>query len=382
MWCIKPACGSLVWVLCVAAGVSAGTTGLVANPAPPLFPATRPVDAATLQPLPLLTFDVAGQSPRQLFAQFSERTGVTVYPSPSDLLEMRQVAPVEVSLREVGFWRAARDLSRLTGVGVQLWERDLVLMAGGNSLQGAFVSDRPGLYAILSRSTVSGTADLVNERMTRTLTLSLSMFLDPRLHVLYYGAPRLVQVTDELGHRWAPNVGATPGMVASSWQVSQSLSIPLTDGWGRRLNLEGYLPVVVGRQHQVLLFAGGPDAGPPRQEAGPWVVELAEFRATAPAGATASLQVVLTFTPRDGVLKPLPVALTQMVRMVDAGGASLQRQSTGMSSTDGVARFNATYLQQRFNGEAAAAPVRIRVEIPLETEVGALPFEFAGVPLP
>jgi hypothetical protein len=367
------------------------------------YPASRPaVSLDEALKLPPITLRAKSQPPAAVMADLARQSGLSFFTNPQNLWEQRQFPPVDLDIRDASFWQAMREVSdAVGGLNFQVYDRDIMLMAGGSSLQQGMVSDRSFVYAVITRITRTNVADLTNDVIQRSCSLSMTVYVDARAKLLYYGTARVEAARDENGLEAPINSysGSQP-MTASSWQLSQSFGLNLPPKIGKRLTLlRGYLPATVATESQVAEFAVTPlpaapagrgaarGAAPvtqpttgPTQMAGPWAIQLVECRTVS---ASRTFQVILTVEPRDKPNTPLPADPSRMVRMLDGKGAALMRQGTS-STVDpgGATRLTLTFIAQRNNGEATDPPARMLVDVPLATRDVALPFEFTDVPIP
>ncbi len=371
-------------LLCLVAGAMPGLVSAQ--------PASRPamIDDGMLPKL--ITLNLHQKTPQEMLERLTEQTGVRIRANPANLWQSRPATKADLSLKDVSFFRALREICGLGGLQVSGVDRDLMVMAGGGRfglLGDGPISDNGGLMVIGQRIHRAHTADLQTGEIRRNCAFSLTLFIDPRLRVVAWKPMVVSEARDDQGRNIIGPTYASPAVEryteAIAWQINQTVSLtPATRTGGVIAKFKGYLPAVLALRTTSITIDDPLTRKQHKQEAAPFTVELLEMKDQRPNQTPKTYQVDLALHCRDKTDLPA-FELGRLVQLVDAKGVPLMRQrfqATKTAWADGRAQVTLIFNQQTNLGEQIGPPTKLIVEVPVELREVGLPFEFRELALP
>ncbi|MFI5381517.1 MAG: hypothetical protein ACHRHE_19645 [Tepidisphaerales bacterium] len=375
----------LVGVLALWAGLLCGEVGAAE-------PTSRPAMLERFDAAVPISIQLHQKSPQEVLDELARQSGIKTRVNPGNLWQTHPQQLVDVEVKDVCYWRALKEICRAAGLQVNGWDREVVLMAGAGrfGLTGdGPVSEKGPVMAIAQRIYRSQTADLQSGETRRLCTVSLMIYVDPRVRLVAWKPVCVLSARDEKGNDLGGNVSA--GVYAdrynetSAWQISQTVSLtPATRTGGTVAELKGYLPAVVVLKAQTLEVPEPLTRKQFKQDVGPWTVELLDVKDKRPGQTPKAYQVDVVLQEREKAGSPSNFDLGRLVQLVDAKGAVLMRQRYEGTSTTSGGRTQASlvFMQNTFGGELTGPPTKLLVDVPVEMKEMGLPFEFRDVALP
>ncbi len=364
-------------------------------PAQAAEPTSRPAVPAMLGPLTdtaPINLQLSQKSPQAMLDELTRQSGIKIRVNPPNLWQTRPGQLADIDVKNASYWRALKEICRATGLVVNGWDREVVLMAGAGrfGLTGdGPVSDCGPVMTLAQRIYRSHMADLQSGEIRRTCTLNLLIYVDPRVRLLAWKPICVTSARDEKGNdlSGAVTAGATVDRYndVSAWQITQVVTLnPVTRVGGTVAELKGYLPAVVVLKSQVLEIPEPVAKKEFKQDIGSWTVELIGVKDKRPGQVPKAYQVDISLRQRGKADSPARFDLGRLVQLMDAKGAILMRQRYEESSTfsEGQTKASLTYMQQTFGGEQIGPPVKLVVDVPMEMKELGLPFEFRDLKLP
>ena len=348
-------------------------------------PVGEPIDVKTAS---RVTLELKNAPPKDAFGQLARQCGMHLRPYPPNLWESREWPAIDVSLKDVTFWVAVRELCDKTGLSLQRigLERDLYLMQGGNRGFAGYPSVEHGPFLIVAQSLQRNhQIDLSRGvESQRRCDIRFVLYAEPRITIVKGAARAIItEAVDENGLALASINPAVPDSLqaARSWMLPLLASIALPENTGQKLaRLKGAARLQVQTRSAFIAFedvlSGKVVA---RTVAGRKII-LKEVKK---AGAeTYAVQLEIHRDPA----KPTEwndLDLYSTFRLEDAEGRSLTRRNPGGRGAggSGILNITLTFGQESWAG-GAGAPAKLIWEMPLETGEIQVPFEFSDLPLP
>jgi hypothetical protein len=334
-----------------------------------------------------VTLQLKAVPPREAFEQLARQSGMLLRPYPPNLWDSRDWPVVDLSLQDVSFWTAVRELCDRTELSLQRigLERDLFLMRGANRPFANYPSAEQGPFLVVAQTlTRNHSVDLSRGRnFERRCDIRLVLYAEPRIAVVK-GASRatILEAEDENGLKLPPiNSGAADTLqTARTWMWTLNASIGLPETCGQRIaRLKGDIRLQVQTQALAVEFEDVLNQKDVVRSAAGRRIILKEVRK---AGTeTYTVQVEIHRDPaRPDEWNDIDLYAT--FRMEDAEGRSLTRRNPGRGAGGrGNLNLVMTFGQESWAGGAGEA-AKLIWDMPLEIGEIRVPFEFVDLPLP
>lgn len=335
----------------------------------------------------LVSLDVKGEHPREVFRQLAEQAGVTF--TYADL-RRPGVLPVTIRLEGVPFWDAVQRVCRASRTSPGQWGNPHAIHIRGDS------------FPFADRSCVSGplfvTANGVNRLVDGSLLMDLWVYVDPKVEVVR--GPfrvRITDVRDEHG-RPLPQAGAATQVAADG---EFALRAPDGADWLWLIKVP-FAPIPADARE--LASVRGTVPLEVRSTAAPWTidrpVEQASVGAATGAGPWRMVFRGMAELP-DGNGWRFDVDLERgerrgqemlaVQRYLDALRVEAFSESGGMyprgprelgSAPDGSRfKFSLSFSPPADAPDPAVPPARLVFHLPTEVLKLDVPFEFADMPV-
>lgn len=349
---------------------------------------TQPGEAIDVVNASRVTLELKGVAPKAAFAQLAGQSGMLLRPYPPNLWESREWGTVDLSLKDVSFWTAVRELCDKTGLSLQRigMERDLYLMQGGNRAFGGYPTSEHGPFLVVAQSLERiHQVDLTRGREPeRRCDLRFVLYAEPRITIVK-GDSRItiIEGVDENGRKLTPSaaVAVSSAQAVRTWMWAMSAGLTLPEGAGQKIaSLKGAVRLQVQTRSLRVEFDDVlTQKDVVRTVAGRKVV----FKEAKKAGTeTYTVQIEVHRDPG----KPAEwndIDLYSTFRMEDAEGKSLTRRNPGGRGAGGSGVMNIvlTFGRESWAG-GAGEPAKLVWDMPLETGEIEVPFEFSDLPMP
>ena len=164
-------------------------------------PVGEPIDVKTAS---RVTLELKNAPPKDAFGQLARQCGMHLRPYPPNLWESREWPAIDVSLKDVTFWVAVRELCDKTGLSLQRigLERDLYLMQGGNRGFAGYPSVEHGPFLIVAQSLqrnhqIDLSRGVVSQRRC---DIRFVLYAEPRITIVKGAARAIItEAVDENG---------------------------------------------------------------------------------------------------------------------------------------------------------------------------------------
>lgn len=347
-------------------------------------PATNPVDPPTR-----VSLEFNNAHPRDVLAALAKQAGVAVRTSPKNLWEHQEFPPITISVKDVTYFAALKEVSEKTGLNIQRASAEQALTVSQAAFRQwhTYPMFESGQFLIVAQSLYRAHAmdPAAPQETTRTCTLRMTLYTEPKVRLLRASSLATIErAVDENGKSLlgTPTTSTTPDRTSvynpGVWSVSASLS-PGPDAGRKIAVLKGVVRGAVQGQAKSVEFDN---------------ILAARNVSKVNAGCTLTVKEVrkistsYTLTLNLKREKDAPAVLrelspTQHIKLVDAEGRALMRRTYANPPSGDSVDFTLNFAQDDFAaGDQTGEPVKLVWEVPVEVREIEIPFEFRDIPLP
>ena len=336
-------------------------------------------------------------TPAAALAALSKQTGYTLRGYDEQMWQHVNLPKLSLDLKDQPFWSVVREVcgkgniapyphspgggvNTLTFIPTAQWGGASDLLACPAHVNGAF------MFVATNVQRNSSVVLTTPRTVTRSLSVELQVFAEPKVRVLQYDyRPDVTEAVDENGRSLAPERGGpgrTTGSVgqrAGAWNMSVPLRYA-TDTGRRLARLKGVVKLTVQVGSESATFDDVMDAKDQAKDAGARRAVLKGVRHI----DDNQYEVTLVFPRAGGPADPAEFqngVENPTLQLLDADGRAFQfGGSNGIRDDDGE-QLTAAYTFFA-NGPQNGRPVKLVWEVATGSREITVPFEFSDLPLP
>jgi len=349
-----------------------------------------------------ITLHAAGANPADVCAQISRQAHIGISGWPPWVWNggaPGRASPVSLDVDQMPFWLAMQKFCDAThtepgNVGNDV--DSITLMPHGGNGAGNAPWDQEGLFSIIAQQIVHNReVDLASGNSTKNDFVQIIVYADPKVRILKYTVPQLLQAVDDLGNSMVSS--ATMNSFSSdpfrSWSIQCDLPLQFPQHFGSKLSvIEGTIVVQVPAHTELLRIPDLSRAGNAVFSAGGRKVEVESF-SSLPDGSirlrarVSNLSATIA-PPRMGLV-PMGMGLQmqpnlfeefRQARMIDAAGKSLPIIGGGSGSMTSI-EYDAT-ISPPMDRTPLKAPFSLEWKVVTEIKTETIHFKFKDLPLP
>jgi hypothetical protein len=341
------------------------------------------LDKAAADRPTMITLHMKEANPREVFAEIARQSHTDLPIWPPQLwtdARMGPVPKVTLDIDQQPFWLALTQACQATSTHVQNMgmNQGITIAQGGGGDMLAGPQSTSGLFIVVAETASRNRqVSFVPGRVfPNNDTIQFQLYADPKVRLLdTENQAVLTLATDDKGNSLiAPN----NNNVARYRVTQQGMPIAFSalmhypnDGYTKATKLKGTLQVRLAAKTSTLEIADVSAALNTMRVVGPWSVQLQDFHID---GSNGFLKINI----RTGGAQPNDVFNTMRnIRLTDAAGQILNGGWGG-----GGSPLELNY-QCSFNAsEKIKSPVKLTWDVPTESKMQDVPFEFTDLPLP
>lgn len=340
-------------------------------------------EALVTMPLPI-SVELKDAALSEVAAALEKETGVKFTSWPDDRMGGRRANRklYTLSVKEKPFWEVIKALMDQGGFQIQAYDGFRLMQQEPGYRRMNIFGPLVVVPGNIQRSTqVDLQAPEGQELKPETMSLYMTVMLDPRIKAMKWSQPTIYKVEDDAGNVLfeQPRQEKPPFWNQGrqgTWSVSTSLKIPANPG--------KKIKVIKGDiRGQMVLKATKMTIGdvPKQIKDGPVVFEGRKFTVSQwqPQGTICSFNFNTSAEAENAAIRGLRMAGVaeqppeMVVRVLDAGGREVWTTTMGTNSGSGGS-FGM--------GEGAKLPLKIELAVPVKVKEVSYEFEIGGMPVP
>jgi hypothetical protein len=337
----------------------------------------------------LITLQMKGASPKEVFAEISRQASSELRPSPVNLWESKPWPKVDLDIERQPFWNAIQEVCGKFGVAPQnnmAMEMVLGDRTAGPRLWGEapYVISGPFLV-VCGYINRSHSVDLNQAKnVRRSCSVQFMIYPEPKMRVLQgTHAARIEEAVDEQGNSLAmPGMAPDMGFNTNTWPWNMSASLMPQVNTGQRIaRLRGSGRFLIQTRSETAEITEVLSARDITKTVAGKRFKLKEIRRQGNQYVAMITLYRAGWQPQEWNYMMYP---QQTFRMLDARGIPLMRLGNGTSGGGADQMdIDIQFQRQNWNGtENAGEPVKLVWEVPVQTKEVTVPFEFKDLPLP
>jgi hypothetical protein len=337
----------------------------------------------------LITLQMKGAAPREIFAEISRQASAELRPTPVNLWESKPWPKLDLDIERQPFWNVLHEVCGKLGVAPQnnmAMEMVIGDRTAGPRLWGEAPSAVSGPFLVVCSSiNRSHSVDLNQAKnVRRSCSVHFMIYPEPKMRVLQgTHTARIEEAVDENGTSLAmPGLPPDMGFNVNHWPWNMSAALMPQPSTGQKIaRLRGSGRFLIQTRSETAEVTEVLSAREATRSVAGKRFKLKEIRRQGHQYIAMLTLYRAGWAPHEWNYMMYP---QQTFRMLDANGVPLMRLGNGTSGAGpDQMDVDIQFQRQNWNGtENAGEPVKLVWEVPVETKEVTVPFEFKDLPLP
>jgi hypothetical protein len=341
---------------------------------------TRAADPVAPVSLPVtkITLHLHQATPVDVFAAMARQSGVTLETVPADLWKDHN-EPVDVDVDDQPYWLAMKQVCAKTGLGVGSFDGVMSVYVpdgGALDLAGPF-QFTDGFLTVVENTSRASTVDFARGgTIRRELSVQMSMYPDPKCWVLEHSCFVITEAVDDKGQSLIDKPASDEMSPGEPARFAQSPELAVPPVFGQKIvRLKGHVQVRLATKSEHLEIDNLDKIAGVHQKIGKCDIVFAGMT-RGENGTDFNFTVASSGPESDAGLAEFGAS---KITLVTSDGKSAGRNGFVLDVDKKSFGFDGPDVSA---GGKPPTPVRLVIDVPVETKTMSIPFEFANLPIP